>query len=193
MPKDLLAIVGIALTFIAYIPYIYSIFQKKTKPHVFSWAIWGGTTFIVFLAQLSDEGGAGAWVIGVSACLVMCIAILAFIKKSDITIFKSDWYFLFIAIVASMFWYFSSDPLWTVIILTIMNVVGFGPTLKKAYANPFEENLNFFLIVAVRNTVSVMALENYSLTTVFFPVVTAIACLAVVLIMAYRKSTFVRT
>ena len=45
---------AIALTLVAFLPYIASILRGKTRPHVFSWVIWGVTTFIVFLAQVQD-------------------------------------------------------------------------------------------------------------------------------------------
>ena len=61
MSKEFLSAIAIALTLIAFLPYIRSILRGKTKPHVFSWLIWGTTTFVVFLAQLADEGGVGAW------------------------------------------------------------------------------------------------------------------------------------
>lgn len=60
MFKEFFGAVAIALTIMAFWPYIRSIHQGKTKPHVFSWIIWGSTTFVVFLAQLADAGGAGA-------------------------------------------------------------------------------------------------------------------------------------
>ena len=84
MYKELLSILAIALTFIAYLPYIRSIRQGKTKAHVFSWVIWGFTTIIVFLAQLADKGGAGAWPIGVSGIITIYVAFLAYTKNSTI-------------------------------------------------------------------------------------------------------------
>ena len=39
MYKELLSAVAIALTFVAFLPYIRSILTNKTKPHVFSWLI----------------------------------------------------------------------------------------------------------------------------------------------------------
>ena len=39
MHKEIFSAIAIALTFIAYIPYIHSILKKKIKPHVFSWVI----------------------------------------------------------------------------------------------------------------------------------------------------------
>lgn len=50
--KWVLSGLAIALTFVAFVPYIRSIFVGDTRPHVFSWVIWGITTGIVFFAQL---------------------------------------------------------------------------------------------------------------------------------------------
>lgn len=185
--KELLSTVAIALTLIAFFPYIRSIMQGKIKPHVFSWAIWGATTFIVFLAQLKDNGGAGAWPIGVSGIITIYVAVTAFIKRSDMTITKTDWIFFIMAMTSLPFWYVTTDPLWAVVILTTVDVLGFGPTVRKAYLFPFEEQLTFFALFMVRNLVAMMALENYSLTTVLFPMVIAFACLLLMLMITYRR------
>ncbi len=185
--KELLSVIAIALTFIAFFPYIRSIMQEKIRPHVFSWVIWGSTTFIVFLAQLEDDGGAGAWPIGVSGIITIYVAVLAFIKRSDITITKTDWVFFLAAMSSLPFWYFTSDPLWAVIILTIVDIFGFAPTFRKAYHFPFDEQLSFFMLFMARNSLVIMALEHYSLTTVLFPAVIALACLLLILMIAYRR------
>ena len=90
MSKQLLSAIAIGLTIAAYFPYIRSIIQGKTKPHVFSWVIWGTSTCIVFLAQLVDKGGACAWVIGFSGIISIYAAFLAFIKRSDSSITRID-------------------------------------------------------------------------------------------------------
>ena len=108
--KETFAVIAIAITFIAFYPYIRSILQGKTKPHVFSWVIWGATTFVVFLAQLSEGGGVGAWPIGISGSITIFIAVLAYIKRSDVTITRVDWWFFVAALLSLPLWYFSSDP-----------------------------------------------------------------------------------
>ena len=187
MSKEFLSAIAIALTFIAFLPYIRSILKGKTKPHVFSWVIWGSTTFIVFLAQLADDGGAGAWPIGVSGLITIYIAFLAYVKRSDSSITRTDWLFLTMAFSSLPFWYFTSDPLWAVLILTTVDVLGFGPTIRKAYARPFEEHVLFYLLFIVRNTIVIMALENYSVTTVLFPAVTAISCIMLIAVIVLRR------
>lgn len=187
MYKELLSAVAIALTFIAFFPYIRSILQGKTKPHVFSWLIFGSTTFVVFLAQLADKGGAGAWPIGVSGIITVYVAFLAYRKKSDITITRMDWLFFIIAMTSLPLWYVTSDPLWAVVILTTVDTFGFGPTFRKAYVFPYDEQMTFFALMAVRNLIAIMALEHYSLTTVLFPAVTGAACLVLILMVVYRR------
>ncbi len=185
--KELLSAIAIALTFIAFFPYIRSTMRGETKPHVFSWVIWGITTFVVFLAQLEDHGGVGAWPIGVSGIIALYVALMAYLKRADITITKTDWVFFTAAMTSLPFWYFTSDPLWAVVILTTVDVLGFGPTVRKAYRFPFDESMTFFALFMARNLIVIMALENYSLTTVLFPAIIASACLFLILMVTYRR------
>lgn len=187
MYKETLSAIAIALTFIAFIPYIRSIRLGRTKPHVFSWVIWGSTTFIVFLAQLADKGGAGAWPIGVSGLVTLYVALLAWSKRSDITITRTDWIFFLTALTSLPLWYLTSDPLWAVVILTTVDGMGFVPTFRKAYFHPHDERMTFYAIMAVRNLVAIMALERYSLTTVLFPAVISAACVLFILMALYRR------
>ena len=185
--KELFSAIAIALTFFAFYPYIRSILKEQIKPHVFSWVIWGSTTFIVFLAQLDAGGGVGAWPIGISGIITIYVAFLAYVKKSDITITLADWCFFLSALASLPFWYFTSDPLWAVIILTVVDVLGFGPTVRKAFSFPFDEDLSFFFIFMLRNLIVILALEQHSLTTVLFPAAIAAACFSLIVMVLYRR------
>ena len=186
--KEIFSAIAIAITFIAFIPYILSIHKGKTKPHAFSWIIWASVTFIVFLATLSDKGGTGAWPIGVSGLITLYVAFLAYTKKSDRMISNIDWLFFIIAMSSLPLWYFTSNPLWSVIILTTVDLLGFVPTFRKSYNHPYEEQLTFFNLMASRNIIVIIALENYSLTTLLFPAATAIACILFVLMVIIRRT-----
>ena len=185
--KILLSATAIALTFMAFYPYLRSILRGDTRPHVFSWVIWGTTTFVVFLAQLKDKGGVGAWPIGVSGIITMFIALLAYLKRADVTITKTDWFFFVAAMSSLPLWYFSADPLWAVVILTTIDVLGFGPTVRKAYWQPHSESVAFFALFTARNLLVITALENYTVTTVLFPAAIAAACLGLIAMLCYRR------
>lgn len=185
--KEILSAIAIALTFAAFVPYIRTIISGTTKPHVFSWIIWGTTTFLVFLAQLKGKGGVGAWPIGVSGIITIFIAFLAYAKQADITVTKTDWLFFVSAMSSLPLWYITSDPLWAVVILSIVDVLGFGPTVRKAYSFPHSESLLFFALFAARNILVIMALEYYSVTTVLFPAAIAAACIFLMAMLTYRR------
>lgn len=185
--KTILSTTAIALTLIAFFPYIRAILRGDTRPHVFSWIIWGTTTFVVFLAQLEDKGGMGAWPIGISGTITLFIAFLAYLKRNDITITATDWLFFICAMSSLPLWYFTADPLWAVVILTTVDVLGFGPTVRKAYLQPHSESLLFFSLFTARNLLVILALEHYSLTTVLFPAVIAATCLLLIIMVAYRR------
>ncbi len=182
--KLLFSVLAITLTFVAFVPYIRSILAGVTKPHVFSWIIWGITTVIVFFAQLEAKGGMGAWPIGVSGAITTFIAVLAFIKRSDISITRIDWLFFLAALASLPIWYFMSDPLWAVVLLTIVDLLGFGPTIRKAYDFPHDENMTFFSLFMARSAFAILALEYYSVTTVLFPLSVFSACLVLLIMVS---------
>ena len=187
MYKELLSAIAIALTFVLFFPYIRSIQLGKIKPHVFSWVIWGLGTLIVFFAQLADRGGIGAWPIGVSGVITSYIALLAYLRRGDTLITKADWAFFLAALSTLPLWFLTSDPVWAVITLTLSDLIGFGPTIRRAYSHPHEESIVFFGLGAVRNLLVILALEHYSLTTVLFPAAVGLACLLLSLMLVYRR------
>ena len=188
MYKELLAAAAIVLTFVAFVPYVRSIRAGQTKPHAFSWIVWGLGTFVVFLAQLADRGGSGAWPTGVSGIITAYIAVLAYRGRSDTSITKVDWVFLAIALAALPCWLLSSNPLVAVVLLTGMDLAGFVPTFRFALLNPHEEHIGFYSLGALRNTVAIAALEHYSWTTVLFPAAVGAACALFVATVAYRRA-----
>lgn len=185
--REILSALAIVLTFVGYVPYIRSIHAGKTKPHMFSWIIWGAATLIVFLAQLASGGGAGAWPIGVSGTITLYVAVLAYVKRGDSTIARLDWFFLIAALSSLPLWYFTDDPLWAVIVLTTADTIGFGPTFRKAYDWPYEEDVSFYGMFTVRNLISAAALEEYSVTTLLFPLVVAASCAVFVAMILVRR------
>lgn len=185
--KEILSGFAIALTFAAFYPYLRDILQGTTKPHVFSWVIWGSTTFVVFLAQLEAGAGVGAWPIGVSGVITALIAIAAYVKRADITITRMDWLFFAAAISSLPLWYATSNPTFAVVILTLVDLLGFGPTARKVYMKPESESLTTFGLFATRNAIAVLALENFSVATVLFPATIGMACMLLILIMLIRR------
>jgi len=188
--KASLSVIAMVLTFAAFFPYFRSIFRGHTKPHVFSWVIWSVTTLIIFGAQWKEGGGAGSWPTGLSGLITVYIAVLGFQKRGDLSIKVLDWIFFAGALLSLPLWFWTSDPLASVVLLTMVDILGFGPTLRQAYANPYSEPISFFALFAIRNAISIVALERYSMTTILFPAAVGVGCLYLVAMVMWRRKTF---
>lgn len=184
---QLVGLAAVVLTVVAYVPYIGAIRAKAVKPHFFSWLIWSLTTVIVFFAQMAAEGGAGAWSTGMSAAITLYVAWLALVLRSDFSNTTADWCFLIAAMLSLPVWFFTDDPLWSVVILTVVDAFGFGPTLRKAWHKPQEESMQFYLLFGARSLLSVAALESRTLTTVLFPAAMVVACVLVSVLLWWRR------
>ncbi len=187
MSRELLSAAATVLTFVIFLPYIRSIRSGRTKPHVFSWVIWGLGTVIVCFAQLAGGAGIGAWPIGLSGVITVYVAVLAYQHRGDRSITRMDRVFLVTALAALPCWFFTANPLWAVVLLTIMDLLGFGPTFRAAWHRPHEERMGFYAWAALRNLLVILALEKLSLTTALFPAVVGVGCLALVALIFGRR------
>jgi len=156
------------LALVQYIPYILDVLRGKTRPHAFSWFVWGLPAGIVFFAQLITGGGAGSWATGITAILCTLIFLLALFRgEPNITLF--DWVCLLSSLAAIVLWAATSNPLWAVILVTIADVLAFGPTIRKSFLKPHEETLNTYVTSGIKWSFSIAALGAFSPTTLLYP------------------------
>lgn len=168
--KYIFGAIALLIAFGSHMPYILAIYKDKMRPHKFSWIIWALTTSIIFIAQLSDGGGAGAWSAGGTVAMIIVLVAMAAWKNPRLSITRSDWFFFLTALACIPLWWITNNPLWSVVVLTTIDALGYAPTLRKAYKLPGEESAWLFFLQTVKNVFVLMALENYSLTTALFPI-----------------------
>jgi hypothetical protein len=108
--KDLLGLLSAFLAVVSYVPYLRSIFVANTRPHAFTWLVWGSVMAIAFLAQWSDRAGAGSWGTGLSAAFCLGIGIIA-LFRGETHITRGDWIAFLTTVLAIPLWAVTSDPL----------------------------------------------------------------------------------
>jgi hypothetical protein len=171
--KALLGSFAIIIAVISYIPYFKNIFAGKTRPHAFTWLVWAILNGIAFAGQIHDKGGAGAWAVGFTAVATFSIFLIALVKgEKDIQRF--DWICLSAAILALIPWIITSEPLTSVILITIIDVFGFLPTVRKSISKPHQETTTTYALSVLKYGLVVAALHSYTLVTVLFPLTIAI-------------------
>lgn len=166
--KELLGLVATLIAFVSYIPYFRDIFQGRTKPHAFSWLIWGVLTGIGFFGQLAGNAGPGAWVTGFTAIICAVIAVYANFKGKR-NIAPVDWLFLAGAGLSLYFWYLTKDPFISVVLITIIDALGFLPTFRKSFNKPHEETASTYALSGFKFVLSLFALNNFSVITALYP------------------------
>jgi hypothetical protein len=187
--QEALGGLAVALGLFGYVFYVRGILQGKVKPHAFTWFVWGLLTSIAFIAQIAEGGGAGAWVTGVTALCSFCFAVVGLGASSRVYIAKSDWIFFISALLAIPIWYVTGSPLWSVIIITVVDAVAFAPTFRKAFFHPGTENGWTYALSGLKFLVSLFALQSFTWTTALYPASLVLANIAFVAMLVWRKHT----
>ena len=184
--KIVIGVLATVVAFIGYVPYFKDIFSDKTKPHAFSWLIWGILTAIGFFGQVADNAGPGAWVTGFTAFVCFLIAGLGFIKGRK-NIVLIDWLSLVGSGIALYLWYLTDSPLWSVILITLIDAVAFFPTFRKSYFKPNEETLITYFLSGIKFLISLFALTNFSLITSLYPISLVVMNFAFIAMLYVRR------
>jgi hypothetical protein len=184
--KPYLGGIALCLGFIAYAIYISGILTNKTKPHAFSWLLWTLTTATVYIAQVSKGGGAGSWSTGFTCIVCLAIGIISLFKY-DKAYTLPDMLFIGIALLALLPWFFTKDPTTSVIIIASIDVIGYGPTLRKCFYYPHEEASASFGLNSAKHTFALLALQHYMVATWIYPASQIFMNGLVVSLIAIRK------
>lgn len=185
------AALAIAITLVIFIPYLLAVWRRTLHPHVISWIIWGLTTMLVAGGQVLAGAGVGAAPILLSGLLSSMVAILAVMRRQsgqlDVAVTRFDGWCLAVVLACIPIWLSTGDVLWSMILLTGIDLIGFAPTVRVAWRHPQSESALLFLAFAVRNAVAVVAVESLHISTIVFPGVIGAACLAMVMIILSRR------
>lgn len=160
-------LLGMALSAQNYIYYIRKTLEGAFKPHMFSWGIWALLCAISFAAQYSENAGFGMWQNAFMTAGLAIVTFLAFFKGNK-TYTMSDWACLVAALFAIPLWALTKTPLYSVLLITGIDIIATIPTITKSWRNPFEESSRAFAMAGVICGLSILSLDVFNLTTTFY-------------------------
>ncbi len=188
MTKDILAIISLILGFLIYVPYFRALAKKEASPHVFSWLTWGILIGLGFILSLTSGGGEGAWIFALESFFCFVIALCALLqKKKNIT--RSDQIVFAGAMVITVFYIFTKNAIISVILAALIDSLGFIPTFRKSYSQPYSEPWSSYLFSALAFLASIGALAAYNFTTLFYSLTLIVTNLALVVFLIARRKT----
>jgi len=161
---------GICIASIRYILYFRDIRRGAAKPHVFSWFVWGILAGIAAAAQFAKGAGPGAWITGLVAASCLMISFIALFRGEN-GITRSDWICLIAALLAVALWTATESPLLAVMIVVGADGLGYFPTFRKTYSDPWSEPPSGWALATLRSALGILALESINLTTLLYPAI----------------------
>ncbi|KVN51067.1 hypothetical protein [Burkholderia stagnalis] len=183
---SIFGVVGSAVSLLAAIPYGLAIFRRAVRPHLFTWLIWSVVTAIAAAGQWAAGAGPSAWCTAAIAATCF-LTFVASIFRGERGWTLSDWVFLGAALSAIPVWVLTKDPTASICLVTLIELAGLGPTVRKTFRDPWSESLVYFALCVVKYALAVLALRTWSVAVAFYPIVNIAASVGVCMLMIVRR------
>ena len=162
------AALAVIVALARYGTYLWSIYRRETRPHAFSWFIWGLVTSIGAAAQFELDAGLSAWVLTFVAVTCFLISVLAaFIGHRDIT--RSDWAALIGSFIAIAVWTVTANPIAAIASLIAIDFLSYWPTIRKSWADPWGEPPISYFWAGLRYFFAMLAVPEFVFVTMLYP------------------------
>ncbi len=172
--KVVSAVLAVVIGCGAFLPYMYDVFKKKTRPHMYTWLIWCLTQGIAVAGIWYGGGGVAAIAMTIGVFFVFTI-FLTSIKFGTRNITRGDTAILIAAVAAIFVWWQLDNPLLAVLMVTAIDVLGYIPSWRKSINEPWSETLWSWTAFSVGNIFAILALTEYSLLTVTYVAAISVA------------------
>ncbi len=184
--KLFFVVIAVIIGLMAFTPYVRDIFLRKTKPHVYTWLIWLITQGTATVGLWYGHGGWGtlALLFGTVVCFIVFILALKFGTKN---ITRSDTAVLVLAVLAIIIWRQLDSPLLAIFMVSFIDVIGYLPSFRKTFAEPWTETLGSWQMAVVANIFSILALSEYNFLTLTYLIAITIANMIMAMICVMRR------
>lgn len=168
--KEIIAIIAAVLAFVGNISYLKDMFKGKVHPHPYTWFIWSIVSMTTFFGGLAKGAGIGALPTGIAEGFTIIIFLFSlkylFQGKAG-NIRRIDNYFLVAALVGLIPWVLTKDPTISVVIVVLIDIVAFIPTLRKTWIAPNTERPLLYQMNVLRHILTLLSLGAYNIATTF--------------------------
>ncbi len=184
--KSFFSAVGIIIGLLSSFPYIRDIFLLKTKPHIYTWLIWSITTGTAAIAAYYGNGGWGLFNLVIMTAVNLTILLMS-IKYGTKNITLWDTIILAGALIAILIWWQLHQPLISILMLTAIDVLGYMPSFRKSWQEPWSETLISWFGFITADLFAILALKEYNLLTATYLIAITLANLVLYLICFARR------
>ncbi len=168
--KEIIAVIATVLAVIGNTSYLKDVWRGRVKPHPYTWFIWSIVSMTTFFGGLLNGAGIGALPTGVAEGFTIIIFVLSlkqlFSGKLE-PIRRIDNYFLALCLIGLIPWAITKDPTISVVIVVIVDISAFIPTLRKTWNKPESEKPLLYTMNVTRHILTLFSLNAYNIATTF--------------------------
>lgn len=185
--KETIGAIAVFLTFAAYVPYYRDILRGKTRPHVYSWSLWGLLTVLLVALQVKGGAGPATWITAAAGLLCIGVVLLSLKNgKRDIT--SSDTAVAVLSLAAIGFWLLADRPAVSISLVIVADMLAFIPTVRKSYFDPYSETLSLYVTNALRFSLALLAVEQYTYLSSSWIIAWVVGNLALSILLVVRRN-----
>ena len=167
--KEILGILAGIVSSVAYIPYVSSIFTKKTKPSRSSWWIWSFIGLLILFSYRSVGAFNTIWVPVIFFIAPLIVAVLSLRFGENTGLNSLDKICLLGAAISIIFWLLFNSAEVALYINIFIDFLGYLPTLKKTFLNPFAESRLTWILFFLGSILNVIAIDKFTLSIALYP------------------------
>lgn len=184
--KLLFAILASFVWVASFAPYIRDIFLKKTKPHTYTWLIWTITQSTAVAGLWYGDGGWGTLALIIGTIFVFIVFLLS-LKYGTRNITTGDTIVLIAALLAIIVWWQLNNPLLAVVTVSVIDVLGYLPSFRKTFEEPWTETPISWAIFSLANIFIIFSLAEYNVLTLTYLIAITIANIILLTICLARR------
>lgn len=155
---------------------------------MYSWLVWTilqATATIAILRENLFWSALGVAALG----LVSGVVFLLSFKYGTKNITMFDTACLIGALIAIGVWVFAHDVTLSIVLITVIDFIGFLPTYRKGYEEPHSETLFLYVCSAFSNFFSLLSITQYSIASSLYVTSLVVSNVIFVSIVLTRRNT----
>lgn len=184
--KTILTIIATVIGLAGFFPYLKDIFLHRTKPHSYTWLIWALTQGTAVAGIWYGGGGWGGLNLALGTLMVVVVFLFS-LKYGTKNITKSDTVVLIAAVGAIIVWWQLQQPVLAVLMVSAIDALGYIPSLRKSYQEPWSETIASWLMFAVSDIIALFALEAYNVLTMSYLITITAANILLFAVCMWRR------
>lgn len=180
--NNVLIAISTIIVLISPLIYTRAILKGKAKPHRTTRLVLLVISALATASLFAQNDRVAIWLAGASTLQASLIFILS-IKRGMGGWSKTDLLCLSVAIIGIYLWQTTQNPVIALYAAILSDFIGMIPALIKTFKFPETEISSYFLLDVIAGTLTLMALQTWSLTNYAYPLyIVAINTVMVILI-----------